>query len=536
MSDLRPRATLVKAGDARTVDLRERLDDFYRNTESYDAYLEGSHAPEFWDVIKTRIDDVLKRSGTCAVLEVGAGRSGFGPYLGENRSRITYSVQDVVAANLEYLEQVADHVVVGPVQALSGQYDIVLMTFVLEHMTDPEAALRHLASLLTPDGRIFSVSPRYDNPFYVPPSARHLPLVDRIRLMGRITVSRAHTAVSGRGRFLIHLRPAVLEVPWYRDADAIHWPSKYDLLTMGLPMVMHAPTQPQQSWKYRTWAKTCLLFVELGPPSKVTGNDMQQDASSVATRPVAVRAAAAAFHSQVSKLKDLVPPAWRRAVKLGRARIARRIGTEMFATPGLLNLDEALAKYLPASGTFVELGANDGYSQSNTYYLEMVRGWRGVLIEPIPQLASKCRVMRPGSVVFNVACVGESDRRFITIEDSDLMSVALGQQDVSSELSRLQGGIRHVVPAAQLSQVLEAAGLRRPTFVSLDVEGAELDVLRGLRPEHYPDWLLVETEHPDAVQAALGESMQLVRQLTFHDYLYARVETGVYLREEGSCT
>ena len=41
-------------------------------------------------------------------------------------------------------------------------------------------------------------------------------------------------------------------------------------------------------------------------------------------------------------------------------------------------------------GVFVEAGANDGYAQSNTYYFERMRGWSGVLIEPVPELAHHC--------------------------------------------------------------------------------------------------------------------------------------------------
>ena len=57
-------------------------------------------------------------------------------------------------------------------------------------------------------------------------------------------------------------------------------------------------------------------------------------------------------------------------------------------------LDEILAK---RGGFFVEAGANDGYRQSNTYLLERARGWTGILVEAIPDLARRCARERPRS-------------------------------------------------------------------------------------------------------------------------------------------
>ncbi len=60
----------------------------------------------------------------------------------------------------------------------------------------------------------------------------------------------------------------------------------------------------------------------------------------------------------------------------------------------------------PRGGRFLRGGsANDGYQQSNTYYLERFCGWRGILIEPIPELYTEAVVEQPNSQVINAALV-----------------------------------------------------------------------------------------------------------------------------------
>ena len=69
-------------------------------------------------------------------------------------------------------------------------------------------------------------------------------------------------------------------------------------------------------------------------------------------------------------------------------------------------LDLQLAgKVRKRRGFFVEAGANDGVSQSNTLYFERYLGWRGLLIEPIPELWEKCRRNRPKAIVEKCALV-----------------------------------------------------------------------------------------------------------------------------------
>jgi hypothetical protein len=49
-------------------------------------------------------------------------------------------------------------------------------------------------------------------------------------------------------------------------------------------------------------------------------------------------------------------------------------------------------------GFFIEAGANDGVNQSNTLYFEKNLNWKGILIEPIPELAQQCKENRPDCI------------------------------------------------------------------------------------------------------------------------------------------
>src|SRR5258708_5034959 len=59
-------------------------------------------------------------------------------------------------------------------------------------------------------------------------------------------------------------------------------------------------------------------------------------------------------------------------------------------------------------GFFVEVGANDPRNSSQSWHLEQ-RGWKGILIEPHPQLASKLREARR-SPVYEIACSSPNNR------------------------------------------------------------------------------------------------------------------------------
>ena len=72
-----------------------------------------------------------------------------------------------------------------------------------------------------------------------------------------------------------------------------------------------------------------------------------------------------------------------------------------------------------------------------------------------------------------------------------------------------------------LSSLLDEHRLGAVDLFSLDVEGYEVEVLRGLDfSRHAPRFILVETAKPDEVAALLGGKYELREKFSYHDYLF----------------
>jgi len=166
------------------------------------------------------------------------------------------------------------------------------------------------------------------------------------------------------------------------------------------------------------------------------------------------------------------------------------------------NLDKKIESYLNFdNGYFVELGANDGISQSNSYYFEKYRGWKGTLVEPVPHNYLKCiKNRKKKTKVFLNACVSfDYNEKFVEIIYSNLCSTAVGvETDVENlesfheehkkfleeeddELNFKFGAI-----AENLNNILfKANAPKQIDFLSLDVEGSEIEVLKGVNHNEY---------------------------------------------------
>jgi hypothetical protein len=69
-------------------------------------------------------------------------------------------------------------------------------------------------------------------------------------------------------------------------------------------------------------------------------------------------------------------------VTLYKRKIFEQFGSDEFSKP-YAGHDKLLEIINFKNGFCIEVGGNDGYFHSPTYYLERFKGWRGVLVEPL---------------------------------------------------------------------------------------------------------------------------------------------------------
>jgi FkbM family methyltransferase len=204
---------------------------------------------------------------------------------------------------------------------------------------------------------------------------------------------------------------------------------------------------------------------------------------------------------------------------------------------GLDGLDRKLEVFLDFdNGYFVELGANDGVNQSNTFYFEQSRGWKGVLIEPVLHNFIKCKAARSPENFFQcAACVGfDYKEETLRLHYSNLLTTPTGiSTDCPDPEAQARGGYQYIpaherdivihAPARTLQSILlEAQAPRVIDLLSLDVEGGEMEVLQGIDHTRFQfRFLLVECRRIDKLQEFLApKGYSLVEKLSFHDYLF----------------
>lgn len=150
-------------------------------------------------------------------------------------------------------------------------------------------------------------------------------------------------------------------------------------------------------------------------------------------------------------------------------------------------LDHMLTQILNMQhGIFIEVGAHDGVFQSNTKLLEDYYGWRGILIEPSEVVFNKLIHNRPHAKCFNCALGAFEEHDTYVYGDFD-------EDGMSSLTGRLNRPNTCKVYMRSLQSILDECGVHHIHFFSLDTEGYELNILKGIDFNKTTfDYLLIE--------------------------------------------
>lgn len=143
-----------------------------------------------------------------------------------------------------------------------------------------------------------------------------------------------------------------------------------------------------------------------------------------------------------------------------------------------LEQDLNVLKYLDhkRNGYFLEVGAANGISLSNTYLLEKKYGWNGICIEPVPSHFKEL-VKNRDCITLNIAAYNKSGEE-VEIAEAGLLS---GIKDDIDKHKQAKEGKTFKIKTKTLTEILDENNAPSTIdYMSLDTEGSKLKILQGI--------------------------------------------------------
>ena len=136
-------------------------------------------------------------------------------------------------------------------------------------------------------------------------------------------------------------------------------------------------------------------------------------------------------------------------------------------------------------GTYVELGGLDGVHLSNSHLFHYGLGWNGVLVEPNPKSFTVLQKNRPHDDTYNFAvCSEASEVTFIDSGAGEVTGILEFMAPSFLKQWHPNGAQQTSIRCEPLRSILKDSSLDLTNtaidFLSLDVEGAEFEVLKTI--------------------------------------------------------
>jgi hypothetical protein len=179
-----------------------------------------------------------------------------------------------------------------------------------------------------------------------------------------------------------------------------------------------------------------------------------------------------------------------------------------------------------SNGYFIELGAADGVEFSNTYYLEKMLDWKGLLIEPNPNFYKDLQNNRTCSIS-NKLCWSIPNLEVDFLLNNNMSGIVNDNSGywVKENLSKDKIQLKTHL----LQDILEEHNAPNYIdFLSLDVDGAEYEILKSFSFDRYNiELICVEhnslydgTDKKNLIKSLLIENNYDLIKETIHDDFY----------------
>jgi len=152
-------------------------------------------------------------------------------------------------------------------------------------------------------------------------------------------------------------------------------------------------------------------------------------------------------------------------------------------------------------GVFIEIGAFDGDTVSNTCFLADA-GWKGYYFEPVPEYALACQMRHLKNDVRVFPCAVGDESKIIEISVGMMISTTrMDHVDQFNQMSWSQnhhrGDIRRV-PCLDINQALDKLALAKCDLAVIDVEGLEPAIIQKWNFHLLkPDLFIIESRDCD---------------------------------------
>jgi FkbM family methyltransferase len=144
-------------------------------------------------------------------------------------------------------------------------------------------------------------------------------------------------------------------------------------------------------------------------------------------------------------------------------------------------------------GFFLDIGAHDGVNFSNSFFFEESRNWSGICIEPVPKFFKILNEKR-NSINLNI-CIADSEKEieFVEVEGPASMLSGMLTSESDNHFERIKNAIKnqggsysiYKLNTLTVDSILKQYSVSTIDYLSIDVEGFELDILKTMNFDSY---------------------------------------------------